>query len=91
MISPLPSYDDELLNSAYANVSLIADEVWTFDPEDPFRKLNHSLWTQVRYAMDIYYRVHIMYTLRILQILHPPVCVFKHLSMRIVVRDVKRL
>ncbi|EZA48525.1 hypothetical protein X777_13673 [Ooceraea biroi] len=44
MISPLPSYDDELLNSAYANVSLIADEVWTFDPEDPYRKLNHSLW-----------------------------------------------
>ncbi|CAL1687876.1 unnamed protein product [Lasius platythorax] len=46
MISPLPSYDDELLNSAYANISLIADEVWTYDPEDPFRKLNHSLWIQ---------------------------------------------
>ncbi|XP_011701174.1 PREDICTED: uncharacterized protein LOC105457921 isoform X2 [Wasmannia auropunctata] len=46
MISPLPSYDDELLNSAYANVSLIADKTWTFDPEDPFRKLNHSLWIQ---------------------------------------------
>ncbi|XP_012234840.2 uncharacterized protein [Linepithema humile] len=46
MISPLPSYDDELLNSAYANVSLIADKAWTFDPEDPFRKLNHSLWIQ---------------------------------------------
>lgn len=50
MISPLPSYDDELLNSAYANISLIADEVWTYDPEDPFRKLNHSLWIQVRRA-----------------------------------------
>ncbi|KAL6443307.1 hypothetical protein ACFW04_002891 [Cataglyphis niger] len=46
MISPLPSYDDELLNSAYANISLIADKVWTYDPEDPFRKLNHSLWIQ---------------------------------------------
>ncbi|KYN06150.1 hypothetical protein ALC62_02911 [Cyphomyrmex costatus] len=45
MISPLPSYD-ELLNSAYANISLIADKTWTFDPEDPFRKLNHSLWIQ---------------------------------------------
>ncbi|RLU20893.1 hypothetical protein DMN91_007507 [Ooceraea biroi] len=53
MISPLPSYDDELLNSAYANVSLIADEVWTFDPEDPYRKLNHSLWIRVRCALDI--------------------------------------
>jgi len=54
MISSLPSYDDELLNSAYANVSLIADKTWTFDPEDPFRKLNYSLWIQVRRATDIY-------------------------------------
>ncbi|XP_025264722.1 uncharacterized protein LOC105251130 [Camponotus floridanus] len=46
MISPLPSYDDELLNSAYANISLIADKIWTYNPEDPFRKLNHSLWIQ---------------------------------------------
>ncbi|XP_020293691.1 uncharacterized protein LOC109859646 isoform X2 [Pseudomyrmex gracilis] len=46
MISQLPSYDDELLNSAYANISLIADEAWAFDPEDSFRKLNHSLWIQ---------------------------------------------
>jgi len=53
MISPLPSYD-ELLNSAYANISLIADKTWTFDPEDPFRKLNHSLWIQVRRATDTY-------------------------------------
>ncbi|CAL7946487.1 unnamed protein product [Xylocopa violacea] len=46
MISSFPSYDEELLNSAYANVSLIADKAWTFDEEDPFRKLNQSLWTQ---------------------------------------------
>ncbi|KYN09066.1 hypothetical protein ALC57_19034 [Trachymyrmex cornetzi] len=45
MISPFPSYD-ELLNSAFANISLIADKTWTFDLEDPFRKLNHSLWIQ---------------------------------------------
>lgn len=53
MISPLSSYDDELLNSAYANVSLIADEAWACDHEDPFRKLNHSLWIQVRRAIKI--------------------------------------
>lgn len=48
MISPLPSYDDDLLSSAYANISLIADEVWTYDRDDPFRKLNRSLWIKVR-------------------------------------------
>lgn len=53
MISPLPSYD-ELLNSAYANVSLTADKTWTFDPEDPFRKLNRSLWLQVRRVTNTY-------------------------------------
>lgn len=47
MISPLSSYDDDLLNSAYANISLIADEAWTYDREDPFRKLNRSLWIKV--------------------------------------------
>ncbi|EFN76854.1 hypothetical protein EAI_16502 [Harpegnathos saltator] len=44
MISPLPSYDDDFLNSAYANISLLADEAWSYDREDPFRKLNRSLW-----------------------------------------------
>ncbi|XP_033178472.1 uncharacterized protein LOC100740186 [Bombus impatiens] len=46
MISSFPSYDEELLNSAYANISLIADKVWTFDKEDPFQKLNQSLSIQ---------------------------------------------
>ncbi|XP_076379643.1 uncharacterized protein LOC143259830 [Megalopta genalis] len=47
MISSFPSYDEEQpLNSAYANISLIADKVWTFDKEDPFQKLNQSLWHQ---------------------------------------------
>ncbi|XP_076279107.1 uncharacterized protein LOC143208536 [Lasioglossum baleicum] len=48
MISSFPSYDEEQpLNSAYANISLIADKAWTFDKEDPFQKLNQSLWHQV--------------------------------------------
>ncbi|XP_050585114.1 uncharacterized protein LOC126919674 [Bombus affinis] len=46
MISSFPSYDEELLNSAYANISLIADKAWTFDKEDPFQKLNQSLSIQ---------------------------------------------
>ncbi|XP_054010115.1 uncharacterized protein LOC128893289 [Hylaeus anthracinus] len=46
MISSFPSYDEELLNSAYANISLIADKAWTFDAGNPFRKLNRSLWIQ---------------------------------------------
>ncbi|XP_025152621.1 uncharacterized protein LOC112588134 [Harpegnathos saltator] len=50
MISPLPSYDDDFLNSAYANISLLADEAWSYDREDPFRKLNRSLWIKVRYC-----------------------------------------
>lgn len=48
MISSFPSYDEELLNSAYANISLIADKAWTFDKEDPFQKLNQSLSIQVK-------------------------------------------
>ncbi|KAL6266530.1 hypothetical protein P5V15_003377 [Pogonomyrmex californicus] len=54
MISPSSSYNEELLNSAYANISLIADKTWTFDPEDSFQKLNHSLWIQVRCATDTF-------------------------------------
>ncbi|CAK9799786.1 hypothetical protein ANTPLA_LOCUS2105 [Anthophora plagiata] len=46
MISSFPSYDEDLLNSAYANISLIADKAWCFDKEDPFQKLNQSLWIQ---------------------------------------------
>ncbi|KOC68168.1 hypothetical protein WH47_03326 [Habropoda laboriosa] len=46
MISSFPSYDEELLNSAYANISLIADKAWCFDKEDPFQKFNRSLWIQ---------------------------------------------
>lgn len=53
MISSLPSYDDDLLNSAYANISLIADEVWTYDREDPFHKLNRSLWIKVRRVCSV--------------------------------------
>lgn len=52
MISSFPSYDEELLNSAYANISLIADKAWTFDKEDPFQKLNQSLWIQVKFIND---------------------------------------
>lgn len=49
MISSFPSYDEELLNSAYANINLIADKAWTFDKEgDSFQKLNHSLSIQVK-------------------------------------------
>lgn len=50
MISSFPSYDEELLNSANANISLIADKAWTFDKEDPFQKLNQSLSIQVKYS-----------------------------------------
>ncbi|XP_025602398.2 uncharacterized protein LOC105684541 isoform X4 [Athalia rosae] len=46
MISSVPSYDEELLNGAYANIGLIADKVWAYHQDDPFRKLNHSLWVQ---------------------------------------------
>ncbi|XP_034173356.1 uncharacterized protein LOC117601106 isoform X2 [Osmia lignaria lignaria] len=61
MISSFPSYDEELLNSAYANISLIADKAWTFDKEDPFQKLNQSLWIQyhkvsVKYKENVDYR-----------------------------------
>ncbi|XP_076391587.1 uncharacterized protein LOC105663958 isoform X1 [Megachile rotundata] len=48
MISSFPSYDEELFNSAYANISLIADKAWSFDKEDPFQKFNRSLWIEYR-------------------------------------------
>ncbi|KAK2582129.1 hypothetical protein KPH14_004494 [Odynerus spinipes] len=46
MLSSFSSYDDELLNSAYANISLIADRTWVFNSEDLYRNLNQSLWIQ---------------------------------------------
>ncbi|XP_024943485.1 uncharacterized protein LOC107270319 [Cephus cinctus] len=46
MISSTSSYDDDLLNSAYANIGLIADRAWAADQDDSFRKLNHTLWVQ---------------------------------------------
>ncbi|XP_043529098.1 uncharacterized protein LOC122538791 [Frieseomelitta varia] len=55
MISSFLSYDEELLNSAYANVSLIADKAWTIDKEDPFQKLNQSLSIQ-NYKLTAKYR-----------------------------------
>ncbi|XP_060822308.1 uncharacterized protein LOC132910551 [Bombus pascuorum] len=55
MISSFSSYDEELLNSAYANISLIADKAWTFDKEDPFQKLNQSLSIQ-NYKLTAKYR-----------------------------------
>ncbi|KAF7415032.1 hypothetical protein HZH68_003521 [Vespula germanica] len=46
MLSSFSSYDDELLNSAYANISLIADQTWVYNQEDLYRNLNQSLWIQ---------------------------------------------
>ena len=46
MVSSVSSHDDDLL-SAYANINLIADRAWAYDPEDPYRKINQSLWVQV--------------------------------------------
>ena len=47
MISSKSSNDDELLNTAYANVSLLADTIWVFDKNDIYRKFNQALWIKV--------------------------------------------
>ena len=47
MISTIPSYDEDILKSAYANISLIADNIWANDQEDPYKKLNKNLWIKV--------------------------------------------
>ncbi|KAI4492777.1 hypothetical protein M0804_002568 [Polistes exclamans] len=46
MLSSFSSFDDELLNGAYANISLIADQTWVFNKQDLYRDLNQSLWIQ---------------------------------------------
>lgn len=47
MVSTNPSYDVEHFKSAYENISLISDNIWSNNRKNTYQKLNQALWVQV--------------------------------------------